>query len=333
MPASCPRALRFIAALGAVLFAVVGLAACGGGIPGNAVVQVDGTPITKATFNTGWASAASSCAAATAAAKPVVPEPPDYTACIAHLKATARETGQRPDSADRSAAEDPVRTAVQIAAAGGARLPDLLAVGARRSRIAGREGQRQGSQEAVRENQDTSSSPRRPNSKNSSRPRARRVSDLLLRVKLNMLSSENPEEDRQRAKATSPRPKSRSTTTKTSRTSARRKSATCEIILTKTEAEAKSAKKEIESGKSFASVAKSKSRSTRPARPTAACCRKSSKARRRRRSTQRSSPPSRTCSSGPVKTPVRLLRLRGQEHHARQPADPRAGRRRRSSSS
>jgi hypothetical protein len=38
-----------IAALGAVLLSGVGLSACGG-IPGDAVVQVDGSPITKATF-------------------------------------------------------------------------------------------------------------------------------------------------------------------------------------------------------------------------------------------------------------------------------------------
>ncbi len=46
------KTLRFLPALGAVLFAFVGLSACGGGgIPGNAVVQVGDTSITKATFD------------------------------------------------------------------------------------------------------------------------------------------------------------------------------------------------------------------------------------------------------------------------------------------
>ena len=46
------RAFRITAALGAVLFALVGLAACGG-IPGDAVVSVDGKSITKDTY-THW---------------------------------------------------------------------------------------------------------------------------------------------------------------------------------------------------------------------------------------------------------------------------------------
>ncbi len=82
---------RSISALGAVFFAVIGLAACGGGIPGNAVVQVNGTPITKTTFEH-WMSVASASTASstgTTGAKPAIPVPPDYTACIAHLEATA----------------------------------------------------------------------------------------------------------------------------------------------------------------------------------------------------------------------------------------------------
>ena len=93
-PLECPRRVQVlgsISALGAVFFAVIGLAACGGGIPGNAVVQVNGTPITKTTFEH-WMSVASASTASspgTTGAKPAIPVPPDYTACIAHLEATA----------------------------------------------------------------------------------------------------------------------------------------------------------------------------------------------------------------------------------------------------
>jgi foldase protein PrsA len=77
--------------LGTIL-SVVALAACGGGIPSDAVVDVGGRPITRATFEHWMSVAAFSSAAAPAGstgARPIVPEPPAYTACIAHLGATA----------------------------------------------------------------------------------------------------------------------------------------------------------------------------------------------------------------------------------------------------
>jgi hypothetical protein len=43
--------IRLLVALGAVLLAGACLSACGAGIPGDAVVQVDGASITKATFD------------------------------------------------------------------------------------------------------------------------------------------------------------------------------------------------------------------------------------------------------------------------------------------
>ena len=74
------------------LGALAVLAACGSsGIPSDAVVQVNGQPITKETFDH-WLGVAASAGASSAGgqktAKPVIPEPPAYTACIAHLQAT-----------------------------------------------------------------------------------------------------------------------------------------------------------------------------------------------------------------------------------------------------
>ena len=59
------------------------------------------------------------------------------------------ETGQGPVQADEDGAEVRVRTAVHVVEAGGARLPDLLGVGDRRSLPPGREGVRRGSQERI----------------------------------------------------------------------------------------------------------------------------------------------------------------------------------------
>jgi len=83
-----------IAALGAVFITAVTLTACGGGIPGDAVVSVNGNAISNATFNHWMGVAANSSSASAAAAgktapKAVVPDPPTYKACIAHLEATA----------------------------------------------------------------------------------------------------------------------------------------------------------------------------------------------------------------------------------------------------
>src|ERR1700759_2748756 len=86
------KPFRLTAALGAVLFVIVGLAACGGGVPGDAVANVEGAqPITKASF-AHWMNVASSSGAT--GGKPVVPVPPNYTACIAQLKKTTGATAK-----------------------------------------------------------------------------------------------------------------------------------------------------------------------------------------------------------------------------------------------
>ncbi len=105
------KPVRSIAALGAVLFSAGCLVACGGsGIPSDAVVQVNGQPISKATFEH-WVGVASAASATTLpgqkAAKPVIPEPPAYTACIAHLQAIEPKPtkGQKPKTPEALKAE------------------------------------------------------------------------------------------------------------------------------------------------------------------------------------------------------------------------------------
>ena len=69
------------------MFAAVGIAACGG-IPGNAVVDVGGTAITHATFDH-WMEVAAASSRVSPTSKIVLPEPPEYTACIKHLEETS----------------------------------------------------------------------------------------------------------------------------------------------------------------------------------------------------------------------------------------------------
>jgi hypothetical protein len=72
-------------ALGAALSVTLGISACGG-MPQNAVVEVGGSAISRATFNH-WMEVASASRSTGAPGKPIVPRPPDYTACVAHLAA------------------------------------------------------------------------------------------------------------------------------------------------------------------------------------------------------------------------------------------------------
>jgi foldase protein PrsA len=87
------RPIRFLSALCAVLFAIVGLSSCGGGIPGDAVATVGGTPIANTAFNH-WLSVASVSTAAGTGEKPAPPQPPKYTACIEHLRAVQAREGK-----------------------------------------------------------------------------------------------------------------------------------------------------------------------------------------------------------------------------------------------
>ncbi len=84
------------------------------------------------------------------------------------------------------------------------------------------------------------------------------VSDLLLRVKLNMLSTKIQKKVAEGKGSPSKAEIAKYYKENQSRFGTPEKRSV-EIVLTKTEAAAESAKKEIESGKSFASVAKSKS--------------------------------------------------------------------------
>ena len=249
------KPLRYISALGAVFFALVGLSACGGGIPGNAVVKVGGNSITKTTFDH-WISVAASSSATTTTtpSKPVVPEPPAYTACIAHLEATAAKPAKgqaKPTAAElKSECEQQYKSLQQ----------EVLGFLISSEWVLG-EGSSLGvnvSDKEVKKQFETIKNEQFPKPEDFEKFLAtsgQTVSDLLLRVKLNLLSSKIQQHV----------VKSKSTVTEAqiekyynenkSRFGTPEKR-NLRIILTKTEAQASAAKKEVESGKSFASVAK-----------------------------------------------------------------------------
>jgi foldase protein PrsA len=243
---------RSIPALGAVLFALVGLAACGG-IPGNAVVKVGSTPITKEAFDH-WMTVASSSSATSTSEKPIVPEPPNYSACIAHLAATTAKPakGQKaPTTAElKSECEEEYKSlqsevlgflissqwVISEAESLGVKATDAE-VKKEFAKIKGEEF------------------PKAAEFEKFLKSSGQTVSDLLLRVKLNMLSSKIQKQVvKNKGKVTEADVAKYYSENKSKYGTPEKRNV--RIVLTKTEAAASSAKKEVESGKSFASVAK-----------------------------------------------------------------------------
>jgi foldase protein PrsA len=256
------KPIRCAAALGAVFFAASGLAACGsGGIPGDAVVQVNGQPITKATLDH-WVGVAAASSSATAAgqkaAKPVVPDPPSYTNCIAHLKEVEPKPakGQKPKTEAELRAEcEQQYTALKQQA-----LSYLIGV----EWVFG-QAEEQGIKLSDKEVETKfnalkkQSFPKEGEFQKFMARTSYTVSDLLLRVKYGMLTTKIQEKVTKEAKKSVDAAAVAKYYDEHKSQYGKPESRDLRIVLTKTEAEAKQAKQEIESGKSFASVAKSKS--------------------------------------------------------------------------
>lgn len=95
------KTLRILLALGAFFVAAIVLAACGSSdnsVPSDAVASVDGTAITKADY-TKWAAITAKGSAQTGAPV-VVPDPPNFTNCIATLRRQSRPARGQPAPTD-----------------------------------------------------------------------------------------------------------------------------------------------------------------------------------------------------------------------------------------
>ncbi len=243
--------VRPIAALGAVFLAAVGLAACGG-VPGDSVATVDGTSITKAAFNH-WMGIAATSQVNGTGAKPVIPEPPDYKACIAHLKevdAKERKGSAPSESALKSQCATQYKSLQQEVLA--FLLSSQWVIGEAHAlgvKLSDAEVKKQF--EHVKSQQFPSAAEFQKFLAASGQT----ISDLLLRVKLNMLSTKIQQKITQQKKTVTEAQAQKYYNENKSRFGTPEKR-NVNIILTKTEAAAKSAKSEIQSGKSFSSVAK-----------------------------------------------------------------------------
>ena len=250
------KTFRFIPALGAVFFASLALTACGGGIPSNAVVQVGSNPITKTTFEHWMGVASASGSTTPGAAKPAVPVPPAYTACIASAKAAAKPVkGQKPptEAALKSQCEQQY-TSLKTEVLGFLISSEWVIGEASHLGVNVSDTEVKKEFEKIK----TQQFPKAAEFEKFLATSGQTVSDLLLRVKLNMLSSKI-----QKKIAAGKGSPSKAEIEKYYKQNPSHfgtpEKRNVLVILTKGEAEAKKAKQEIESGKSFASVAKSTS--------------------------------------------------------------------------
>jgi foldase protein PrsA len=246
------KLIRSVSALGAVLFALLGLSACGG-VAGDAVVSVNGTQITKTAFDH-WMSVAASSSALSSGEKPIVPEPPDYKACIAHLKATAPKPakGQKPptEASLKSECEQQYKS-LQTEVLGFLISSEWVLSEA--SHLSVKVSDDQVKKEFTKIK--TEEFPKAAEFEKFLKSSGQTVSDLLLRVKLNMLSSRIQKQVvKNKGKVTKAQIAKYYKENKSKYGTPEKRNV--KIVLTKTAAAASSAKAEVESSKDFAAVAK-----------------------------------------------------------------------------
>jgi foldase protein PrsA len=247
------RSIRFIAALGAVLFVSVALVACGGGIPGNAVVNIGGAnPITKDAYGH-WLGVAASSSSATGE-KTAVPDPPKYTACIAHLQATTAKPakGQKaPTPAQLKTQCETQYKSLQTEVLGFL-ISSSWVIGEAKSlgvKVSDKEVEKQFLK--IKHQQ----FPKAGEFEKFLSTSGQSVSDLLLRVKLNMLS-QKIQQKIVKKKPTISTAEAQKYYNENPTKYGSPEHRNVEILLSKTEAASKAAKKEIEGGKTFTAVAK-----------------------------------------------------------------------------
>jgi hypothetical protein len=104
------RRFRLLAVLTLCGLALLVVGGCGGGLPGNAFVSIDGSPITKNTLDH-WLSIAARAEGTGGIG--VTPVPPAFTACIAGLRANVAKGQKAPSEGQlKSSCEQRYKTLV-----------------------------------------------------------------------------------------------------------------------------------------------------------------------------------------------------------------------------
>lgn len=227
-------------------------------MPGDAVVQIEGTPVTKTAFNHWMTIAAASLTSTTPgqkAPKPVVPDPPSYKACIAHLRSIepkpAKGQPKQTEAQLKSQCEQEY-TALKTRALGYLITANWVfkEAEAMKVHVTDKEVQK----EFIKLKK--SSFPAEAEYKKFLETSHETVSDLLAYVKGKMLSKKIEAKVLKEAKKKISKAEAQKYYKEHESSFGQPERRNLRIILTSSEAKANAAKAEVESGKSFASVAK-----------------------------------------------------------------------------
>lgn len=258
MPHSMRRTVRSVSALGAVFFSAIAIAACGDGVPGNAVVQVNGNAITKDTFNH-WLKIVASSSAASTGGKAVVPDPPSYTSCVAGLRASQPKPtkGQAPASNAQLKTQCEQEYSTYKNSALNFLIQSEWIIGqAQEMKISSSNKEVEKTFDKLKKQQ----FPKQSEYEKFLNSTGFTTSDLLLRVKVqSVLSPKITSKVTKEASKNVTKAEAEKYYNEHKSLYGQPERRNLLIVLTKTEAQAKSAKAEIQSGKSFASVAKAHS--------------------------------------------------------------------------
>jgi len=254
--------LRCISALGAVFFVIVAITGCGGGVPSNSVAKVQDTGITNDAFKHWLGIAVYSTAGKTNAGvnapTPVVPDPPLYKNCIAREKAIA-EREEKAEHKKTTEAEMKKRCETTYNNFKTEVMSFLLS-----SQWVLGEGKAMNvklTDDEVKKQFlkiKTQQFPKQSEFNEFLSASHQTISDLLLRVKLNLLSSKIQQKiAKQKHNVSEAEVQKYYNSHRSSYGQPEKRNVA--VVLTKNEGQAKAALAEIKGGKSFAAVAKAKS--------------------------------------------------------------------------
>jgi len=245
---------RRLSALSAVFLAAIGIAACGG-VPSDSVATVEGNAIKKSSFEH-WVNVAVAANAQSTGAEPVPLVPPNFSACVSHYEtAAAKSKSAKPPTASQlkatcEAQYKSLKTEVMKFLTSA----EWVIGEAKKLGVKLTDEEVHKEFVKIKDSQFPSTATFEKFLKSSGQT----VSDLLLRVKINMLSQKIEKKVVGEAKSVSQEEVQKYYEQNKSQFGTP-ELRTVNLILTKTEEEANQAKKEIEGGKSFSEVAKAKS--------------------------------------------------------------------------